>query len=196
MTSEEESSSKWRESAPYHSQFEPSPSSAGASTLKIYFAACFCGRVKYQVLGDPLSSKLCHCRGCQTLHGAPFEWVAIFPKTHVRFSPPSSLDHLYFYNSEIDQGWASAAASERILPTKVSCSHCRTPIADEGRNMWLAYCPLFGFTSEGNRGIPNSFQHQCHLFYSQRSIDMPDDKTKWMGHKEKSARWKGRAEKH
>ena len=188
-------SSNWRENPPYQAHFSaPPPSITEASTKKIYSASCFCGRVQYQVLGDPMSSKLCHCRGCQMLHGAPFEWVAIFPKPHVRFTPTSSLDHLYFFNSELDQGWTSSSASDRILPTKVSCSHCRTPIADEGRNMWLAYSPLFGFTKEG--GIPASFQHQCHLFYSQRCIDMSDDQTKWMGHKEKSAKWRSSEEKH
>jgi hypothetical protein len=118
------------------------------------------------------------------------EWVAIFYKNHVRFNP-SSLDYLYFYSSELDRGWTSEEAEDRVLPVKVSCSHCRTPIADEGRNMWLAFCTLFGFTCEPT-GIPDSFRHSNHLFYSQRCIDLHkiDSETKWEGHKDGSKKWK------
>jgi hypothetical protein len=148
----------------------------------------FVGGVKYQVRGEPESSKLCHCRGCQLLHGAPFEWVSIFHKHNVRFQP-ESLKYLYFYSGENDIGYsATEEGRERPhLPLKVSCSHCRTPIADEGRHMWLAFSTLFAFTVE--TGIPESFKHSCHLFYRQRCVDMKDDKTKWEGHKNKSGQW-------
>ena len=112
--------------------------------------------------------------------------VSIFHKHNVRFHP-NSLNYLYFYSSELDRGWESSQADERQLPVKVSCSHCRTPIADEGRNMWLAFSTLFGFTTE--TGIPEAFQHSCHLFYRQRCIDLDDDKTKWEAHKNKSRQW-------
>jgi hypothetical protein len=158
----------------------------------IYNAKCYCGRVKYQVRGDPTSSKLCHCRGCQQLHGAPFEWVSIFHKHNVRFSP-KSLSFLYFYSGETDQGWDSSLANQRILPVKVSCAWCRTPIADEGRNMWLAFTTLFGFSVE--TGIPKTFQHTNHLFYGQRCIETPDDKVKWTGHKNNSDVYKEEEER-
>jgi hypothetical protein len=190
----------WRDAAPYSAEFGPflarlesTTSAEGGRTEEDGAAAaaaasCYCGRVRYQTRGEPLSSKLCHCRGCQLLHGAPFEWVAIFEKEDVKFDP-ASLEFLYFYSSELDRGWTADRADQRVLPVKVSCSHCRTPVADEGRHMWLAYCPLFGFSSEA--GIPESFRHSCHLFYSQRCIDLPDDQTKWTGHRNKSPEWKG-----
>lgn len=182
------SASSWKYESPYAPEFGALESMTSFSEgTETYTAACYCGRVNYQTRGEPLSSKLCHCRGCQLLHGAPFEWVAIFEKHNVKFDP-SSLKQLYFYSSELDQGWTADQAYQRVLPVKVTCSHCRTPIADEGRHMWLAYCPLFGFTKE--TGIPESFRHQCHLFYSQRCIDMSDDKEKWTGHRNKSPEWK------
>ena len=149
-----------------------------------YSASCHCGRVTYVVEGEPEDAKLCHCKGCQELHGAPFEWVAIFHKHRVSFPDRSSLNHLYFYSSEHDRGWDAQQANERILPTKVSCSHCRTPIADEGRNMWLAFATLFNFQNISK--IPIKFKHTCHLFYGQRCIDIPDDKPKWTAHKNHS----------
>ena len=172
--------------APYlTATYHPFPT-ADAENLERFHASCHCGRVSYVVLGHPEDSKLCHCRGCQKLHGAPFEWVSIFHKHNVRFQK-DSLRYLYFYSSELDRGWDAANCKNRQLPVKVSCSHCRTPIADEGRRMWLAFTTLFGFTVEGG-GIPEKFKHSCHLFYGQRCIDMNDDKPKWAGHKNHSSR--------
>mmetsp|Transcript_7027 Transcript_7027/g.10679 ORF Transcript_7027/g.10679 Transcript_7027/m.10679 type:complete len:177 (+) Transcript_7027:100-630(+) len=148
--------------------------------LMKYSASCHCKAVRYEVLTDPETAKLCHCHDCQKLHGAPYEWVCIFHKRNVRFV--TGTDQLYFYNGELCRGWDSSVAEERMLPTKVSCKVCRTPIADEGRRMWLAYGPLFDF--DGN--IPETFRHQCHLFYNQRYADMNDDKPKWSGHKNQS----------
>jgi hypothetical protein len=45
-----------------------------------YRAACFCGRVRYEVSADPVDAKICHCPACQTLHGAPMPWATIFHK--------------------------------------------------------------------------------------------------------------------
>jgi hypothetical protein len=194
----------WRQLSPYHDEFGCSTTTTTTTTtspsaeidtasdeLPIYNASCYCGRVQYQVRGNPVNTKLCHCRGCQLLHGAPFEWVSIFSKDNVRFSgSSSSLDHLYFYSSELDQGWTSQEAHDRILPCKVSCAHCRTPVADEGRHMWLAFNTLFGFMTEQEGGIPDAFRHSDHLFYQQRCIDMNDDQMKWQGHRNKSPAWK------
>ncbi|WP_321369279.1 GFA family protein [uncultured Desulfuromusa sp.] len=140
-----------------------------------YRAACFCGSVHYEVSADPVDAKICHCRTCQTLHGAPMQWAAIFHKRHVRFT--SGLDLLHFYNSEQDR-------NERILPCKISCSRCGTPIADEGRRMWLAFPALFDFGPHNE--VPDSFKPTCHLFYGMRVADVCDDLPKWSGHKNHS----------
>ena len=141
-----------------------------------YRAACFCGSVRYEVSADPVEAKICHCKGCQTLHGAPMQWAAIFHKHHVRLT--AGFDQLRFFNSE--QG-----LNERILPCKVSCSRCGTPIADEGSRMWLAFPTLFHF-KQGNEP-PEAFKSTCHIFYSQRVVDSWDDLPKWAGHKNNSA---------
>lgn len=142
-----------------------------------YRAACFCGRVRYEVSADPVDAKLCHCRACQVLHGAPMQWAAIFHKHQVRFT--AGLDQLRFFNS--DQG-----VNERILPCKVSCKTCGTPIADEGRRMWLAFPSLFDFGQGAE--TPESFKPTCHIFYSQRVADIGDHLPKWAGHKNQSGR--------
>ncbi|MEA2061623.1 MAG: GFA family protein [Thermodesulfobacteriota bacterium] len=107
---------------------------------------------------------------CQRLHGAPMQWAAIFYKHHVRIT--AGLNHLVFYNEEQDK-------PERILPCKVRCGRCGTPIADEGRKMWLAFPSLFNFGQQ----IPASFKPTCHIFYGTRVMEHQDGLPKWSGHK-------------
>ena len=140
-----------------------------------YHAICHCNAVQYEVCSDPVDAKICHCLGCQKLHGAPMQWAAIFHKHHVRMT--KGIDHLHFYNSELN-------IHNRILPCKVSCALCGTLIADEGRNMWLAFPSLFNFGCALK--IPTKFKPTCHIFYGMRVIDMDDGLPKWSGHKNKS----------
>ncbi len=140
-----------------------------------YAASCRCGAVAYEVRADPLDAKVCHCRDCQKLHGAPMQWAAIFDKRDVRFT--AGVSHLRFYNTTLNR-------SERSLPCKVSCALCGTPIADEGRNMWLAFPTLFDFGTPPR--VPAAFRPSCHIFYGARVIDVVDGLPKWSGHKDQS----------
>jgi len=140
-----------------------------------YTASCFCEAVRYEVSADPVDAKICHCTTCQRLHGAPMQWAAIFHKRHVRFT--AGLENLVFYNSEQNR-------PERILPCKVRCGKCGTPIADEGRRMWLAFPSLFDFGYPAK--VPEAFRPTCHLFYGSRVIEIQGDLPKWSGHKNHS----------
>jgi len=142
-----------------------------------YRAQCHCGAVRYEAVEDPVDAKICHCRACQALHGAPMQWAAIFHKRHVRLS--EEVEHVRFYNSEHDR-------SERILPCKWSCVRCGTPMADEGRRMWLAFPTLFDFGTPPT--VPDAFKPTCHIFYAMRVIDIDDGLPKWSGHKGSSSR--------
>ncbi len=140
-----------------------------------YRASCYCQTVKYEVNADPVDAKICHCIACQKLHGAPMQWAAIFHKNNVRIS--QGIEHLQFYNSELNQ-------QKRIRPCKVSCSLCGTLIADEGRNMWLAFPSLFKFGRE--KEIPPKFKPSCHIFYQMRVFEIDDGLPKWAAHKNQS----------
>lgn len=143
----------------------------------LYRARCRCGLVRYEVRAEPLDAKLCHCRDCQVLHGAPMQWAAIFEKSDVRIS--AGLGSLTFFHSASNR-------SRRELPCKIRCRACGTPIADEGRNMWLAFPALFGFATAAE--VPPAFRPTCHIFYASRAFDVHDDLPKWAGHKDRSAR--------
>ncbi|KAK6079637.1 hypothetical protein SCUP234_00642 [Seiridium cupressi] len=137
---------------------------------KKYEGKCHCGRVKYWLNREaPLSSKYCHCRGCQLLHGAPFQWAAIFHKEDMLFE--NGTKDLVFYNS-------GECTLGHDLPCKVSCAHCRSPIFDEGRRMVLLFPTLLRLNDKAQRDL---FYPQCHIFYSARVVDIPDGKPKWDG---------------
>jgi len=146
-----------------------------ASFVAKYSARCLCAEVRYEVRADPVDAKICHCSVCQVLHGAPMQWAAIFHKRDVRFT--AGVEHLRFYNSTLD-------VKERILPCKVACSLCGALIADEGRNMWLAFPTLFDFGTPPR--VPEAFKATCHIFYSMRVREVADELPKWSGHKDRS----------
>lgn len=64
------------------------------------------------------------------IKGAPFQWATIFHKSDITFT--KGADGLAFYSS-------TEKSREYMNPTKVSCSFCRTPIMDEGRNVCLLF---------------------------------------------------------
>ncbi|KAK0738190.1 Mss4-like protein [Schizothecium vesticola] len=132
---------------------------------------CHCGAVRYELSrARPLASKYCHCTTCQRLHGAPFQWAAIFHKTDINFT-----------QGHHDLGWYDAAAKSTThhLPCKVQCAYCRTPVMDEGRNMILLFPTLIeGINTDEGR---SAFKAGCHMFYGQRVVEVRDGLPKWKG---------------
>ncbi|KAI9794507.1 MAG: hypothetical protein M1833_000367 [Piccolia ochrophora] len=164
------SNDEWKTRAPYAIHKDENDFKA------LYDGSCHCGKVTFQLSREaPLAAKYCHCTTCQTLHGAPFQWAAIFHKEDINFT--KGHHDLVWYES-------TEKTTKHKLPCKVTCSHCRTPIMDEGRNMILLYPTLLHFN--GNKETIKKFEPKCHMFYSQRVVDIPDGKPKWSGLDESS----------
>ena len=164
-------------SAPAYLSEAPYCNPLGGDAPVLARGACHCGAVAFEATGWPVDAKLCHCRDCQRLHGAPYQWAAIMHKKDIRFT--RGLDQLAFYES-------GSGAHERVLPCKVSCARCRAPIADEGRRMWMAFPPLFDFGHGGPAAVPARFRPTCHIFAGAAVLPLLDDLPKWAGHKGKS----------
>ncbi|CAF1125769.1 unnamed protein product [Rotaria sp. Silwood1] len=146
-----------------------------------YHASCYCGLVQYVIYDElQVDSTYCHCHGCQKLQGAPYQWACIFPKTCLFFQ--SGLDSLKFYNS-------GENIQSHILPCKVSCKQCSSPLADEGRRMWLAFPQTFT-EFRLSETVREKLKPSCHIFYGQRTIlgdsFKNDGLPKFEGHKNKS----------
>ncbi|KAJ9603031.1 hypothetical protein H2200_012326 [Cladophialophora chaetospira] len=134
--------------------------------------SCHCGKVTYQLSRDkPLAAKYCHCTTCQRLHGAPFQWAAIFHKSDINFT-----------NGVHELGWYDPTNKDTShhLPCKVSCAYCRAPIMDEGRNMILLFPPLV--KDINTKKAREAFRPTCHMFYPQRVAEFKGDGiVKWKG---------------
>ncbi|SPO37981.1 uncharacterized protein PSFLO_03458 [Pseudozyma flocculosa] len=141
-----------------------------------YTAKCWCGKLEFEYHGDPIDAKHCHCTQCQRLHGAPFQWAALFHKTSVRLAESCDPIYLDFFSTQ-------EGHSDHSVPCKISCRNCRSPMADEGRNMVMAYPSSFRF-KDGH--VPSTFAPTAHIFYGERVMDVDDDVPKWSGHKESS----------
>ncbi|KAH9928669.1 uncharacterized protein B0H18DRAFT_1000064 [Fomitopsis serialis] len=99
---------------------------------------CWCGHVAFE-------STHCHCRQCQRLHGAPFQWAVIFPKV---------IYHLLGCNRALTRARGQTSARmDRLLSI--------------GRNTVLAYPASFRF-KDGQH--PLDFQPTAHIFYGQRTM--------------------------
>ena len=72
----------------------------------------------------------------------------------------------------MDERNAETRTSGHGLPCKLSCERCRSPIADEGRRMFMAFGPLFDFGFPPR--LPPAFEPTCHIFYGARVIDIDD----------------------
>ncbi|KAJ5981517.1 hypothetical protein N7499_001475 [Penicillium canescens] len=159
----------WKHRPPYQNQSEK-----GFGPIK-WRGKCLCGKNTYILKQDrPLNAKYCHCRGCQVAHGAPFQWASIFHKHDMLFT--SDPGGLVFYSS-------THQSQEYKLPTKVSCSNCRTLIMDEGRNVCLIFPQLIELegSSDEQREQREAFKPTCHIFYESRMLDIPDGLPKWRG---------------
>jgi len=187
----------WMSKPPYN--WMPECGSGGEELFKTkYESSCWCGAVRFAFASDPLDAKYCHCKQCQRLHGAPFQWAVIFPKTSVRLLKNSNALHCLS---------TTVKSAIHHVPCKVSCDVCRAPLFDEGKRTVLAYPSSFAFfsirarlntidakdgektdTGEGhhdlqrgdmntpglNVGVPLEFQPSCHIFYGQRIMDVCD----------------------
>ncbi|KAJ5181333.1 hypothetical protein N7491_000885 [Penicillium cf. griseofulvum] len=157
---------EWKHLPPYEVQY-------GEFGPVKWRGKCFCGRITYILKREkPLDAKYCHCRVCQVTHAAPFQWAAIFHKHDMSFT--SGTRGLVFYSSTHQN-------HKHMLPTKVSCGNCRTPIMDEGRKMCLIFPELIETegSNEQQREKREIFNPTCHIFYKSRLLDFTDGLPKW-----------------
>jgi len=166
-----------------------------------YVLECFCKRVQFSISSDPLDVKICHCDMCKKLHGAPMQAAAVFYKTDAMLTKGLAGDIAFFSASLPNPHMTSHATP---CPRKIYCAGCGCPLADEGKNMFIAYpSSLHHYKSlnakgpgehgarepeEGMGKLPPAFNVRKHIFYGKRAFDMNDGIEKWEGIDGKSRR--------
>ena len=79
---------------------------------RLFSGGCQCGRVRYEVEGDPIVVALCHCTMCRRANAAPAVAWAMFAGGQVRFTQTTP------------KSYASSASANRSF-----CGHCGTQIS-------------------------------------------------------------------
>lgn len=80
-------------------------------TAQVLTGGCFCGRVRYEITGQPFHSTICHCADCRKASAAPF--VACFSVKRAGF--------------RLTRGTPRAFASS-AWGTRRFCPDCGTPL--------------------------------------------------------------------
>ncbi len=63
----------------------------------MYKGSCLCGRVRYEINGEPKKASNCHCTMCQKQHGAAFATYVSVPRNTLHYL--NKTDELSSYRS-------------------------------------------------------------------------------------------------
>ncbi|PFH56651.1 hypothetical protein XA68_16190 [Ophiocordyceps unilateralis] len=83
--------------------------------------SCLCGKIRYELTGEPSFSNLCYCNSCRKVTGAIGMANSVFKKEN--FKLLSGAEHLRTYHDDSSQ---SGAALERTF-----CASCGSTMMTE-----------------------------------------------------------------
>ena len=105
---------------------------------------CLCGAVRFQVEGEPINVRICHCRNCQKAMGSPFFARALFAQTAIAIEGQTAR-------------YASSEALDRVF-----CKTCGTRLFAWRRNGTAAGIALAAFDDR------NSFSPSEHIWVAEK----------------------------
>ena len=76
----------------------------------LHHGGCLCGNVRYQTIGAPLRSGVCHCRYCQLRAGSAFGVLVYFPED--RFQLTAGACKEYTFTSESGKAWQNSFCAD------------------------------------------------------------------------------------
>lgn len=112
---------------------------------RVLTGGCFCGAVRYEVRGEAVNVRVCHCSMCRRLTGQPFFARAVFLAEAVGIEG----DPRSFRTSE---------ALERLF-----CPTCSTVVGARR----AAHPQIYAITL-GSLDDPNALAPQCHVWTSAK----------------------------
>jgi len=121
---------------------------------------CLCGKIHYQIKGEPNWTALCHCESCRRACSAPIvAWMG-FDSKHVEWSGART----FYKSSEI--------------ATRGFCNTCGTQMSFES-SRWPNEIHLYAISLDN----PESYEPQLHCHYAERMnwLEIDDGLTKHLG---------------
>jgi hypothetical protein len=107
---------------------------------------CLCGGVRYESIGEPLFSLLCHCRDCQRQSGSAF--IAAMRVPAEGFRVTRGAPRLYASTSD---------AGNRV--TRAFCGECGAPLF-----IRVSSRPDIVGLRVGSLDDPSAFRPEAHIF--------------------------------
>lgn len=100
---------------------------------------CRCGRLRYQVLGQPQAVNCCHCRDCQRLSGSAFAVNAVYPAPQVELLGTEWSQRDLATDSDGGREWRCAACGVLLFSDhrlfKDALRFVRVGTLDEGERL-------------------------------------------------------------
>jgi hypothetical protein len=115
-------------------------------TLK---GSCMCGKVKYELRGEPIVTYYCHCGKCRKQSGSSFATNVIFRKEHL----------VFIAGEEAISRWNSSPGKHRYF-----CSGCGSPLYSHGENR-----PHIVSVRAGTLSDPLPLAPSVHAFVASRA---------------------------
>lgn len=109
------------------------------------FGGCQCGEIRYQLVGEPLMTALCHCAMCRRAHSAPAVAWAMY-----------SAEQFSLTGASLNQ-YASSDDAERGF-----CGNCGTQIT-----FTADFLPGLVDVAIGSLDMPNEVPVQMHIWHSK-----------------------------
>lgn len=106
---------------------------------------CQCGRIRYEVTGEPMLSAICHCSMCRRANAAPVVAWAMFHESQVTFT--GSPLRQYRSSEEAQRGF---------------CEHCGTQIS-----FTASFLPELIDITTGSLDQPESVRPSLHYWYDR-----------------------------
>ena len=116
-----------------------------------------CGAVRYEAVGDPLSTIYCHCTSCRKHPGAPVVALVGFKQAQVTFTPADRK--IYQSSPGVGRGF---------------CDQCGTPLTWEGDGG--EHGPLIEILIN-TLDDPEAFIPQCHIHHAEKMSWFETDDT-------------------
>lgn len=106
--------------------------------MKKYTGQCLCGKIKFNLSGNPIDPHLCYCKMCQSWAGAPVvAWVS-FSLSSLKYQ--SGKPTLYHSSKNTTRGFCS------------TCGSTLFALDDDSREICMTICNL----KDKNLLIPKS----------------------------------------
>ena len=138
-----------------------------------FLGGCLCGAVRIKVIGEPLFTQYCHCNKCRE--------VALLSERDLDRRGYSFTAAYLTKNVHITQGEETLELLQKNASVLYCCSHCHSLIYGISQDKEKQGGIGININNlEFLKAMPNTFQPDKHIYYSDRTVDFSDALPKYI----------------